>query len=109
MEKTTKKLTKPQVGHIAKLANLPLTNKEAEKFATQLSEVIDYNMDHLKGIDVEDVDPTIHVTGVVSVRRDETEVGLETSQALKNAEKTHNDFFEVDAILDIPTDKKEQK
>ena len=35
-------LTKDEVKHVAKLANLPLTSEEEEKYSGQLSKILDY-------------------------------------------------------------------
>ncbi len=75
------KLDKKQVEHIAKLARLGLTDKEKEKFAEQLSSILDY-VEQLNGVDTEKVEPTSHITGLESVtRQDEVE---EVDQEVKD-------------------------
>ena len=96
-----KKITLEQVRHVAKLANIPLTEKEQKKFSKQLSDVIDYNITLLNKISTEGVEPTAHVSGAVNVlRSDDTEPGLTSNQALQNTKSQHNNFFRVKAILE---------
>ena len=98
-----KRIDLEEVKHVVKLANLPLTDQEIKKFTSQLSEVIGYNMSLLEKVDTKGVEPTAHITGVSNVlREDETEPSLTSKEALQNAKETHNDFFKVKAILDLP-------
>ena len=64
------KLTKQQVEHVAKLARLGLSEKEVEKFQTQLSGILDY-VELLNEVDTEGVEPTAQVTGLVNVTRED--------------------------------------
>ena len=98
-----KRINFEEVKHVVKLANLPLTDSEIRKFTSQLSEVIDYNMSLLEKVETKDVEPTAHVTGISNIlREDETEPSLTSQEALQNAKETHNNFFKVKAILDLP-------
>lgn len=57
---------------IIKLANLPLTEEEEEKYSQQLSAILDY-IDQLNQVDTENIEPTFNVTGLSNVvREDET-------------------------------------
>jgi aspartyl-tRNA(Asn)/glutamyl-tRNA(Gln) amidotransferase subunit C len=98
-----RKISLEEVKHVATLANLPLTESEIKKFASQLSEVIDYNMTLLEKVETKGVEPTAHITGISNIlREDETQPNLTSQEALQNAKKTHNNFFKVKAILDLP-------
>lgn len=67
-------LTKDEVKHIAKLARLNLTEDEIEKYAKQLSGILDY-FEVLKEVDTEKVKPIAQITGLENVKRvDEVEV-----------------------------------
>ncbi len=94
------KLTKDQVKHVAKLANLPLTDAEVTKFEGQLSETLDY-VDQLNKINTAGVEPTSQVTGLENVLRDdETRPSLSQDEALQNTKSKQNGFFKVKAILE---------
>lgn len=96
-----KKISLEEVKHIAKLANLPLNDTELKKFASQLSQVIDYNISLLDKVSTKDVEPTAHVSGAENIfRADEAEPGLKVDEALQNAKETHNGFFKVASILE---------
>ena len=61
-------LTKDQVKYIAKLARLGLTEAEVEKFAPQLSGILDY-FTVLQEVNTDNVEGTSQVTGLQSVTR----------------------------------------
>ena len=91
---------KLNINHIAKLANLPITQAEEKKLETQLEETLTY-VEILKEIDTTKVKPTDHVTGLENItREDKTRPSLSQNEALSNTTKASNGFFEVDAILD---------
>lgn len=56
------KLTKDQVKHVAKLANLPLTSEEEGKYAEQLSKILEY-IEQLNKVDTSNIEPTFNVSG----------------------------------------------
>lgn len=91
---------KINVPHIAKLANLPLTDDETKKFETQLSSILHY-VEKLNNIDAKSVKPTSQITGLENVtRKDKAEVSLTQKEAISNTDKTHKGSFVVDAILE---------
>lgn len=91
---------KIDVSHVAKLANLPLSDEEKTRFEKQLSETLDY-VKQLEEIDTKGVEPTSQVTGLENVtREDEPRPSLSQDEALKNAKSVHNGFVKVPAILD---------
>ena len=101
------KLTKADVAHVAKLANLALTNTELEKFLTQLNEVVNY-ISELSEVDTENVEPTSQTTGLANVTREDSVNAtniLTQDEALSGTDKTHNGLFMVEAILKNKLDK----
>ncbi len=91
---------KIDVKKVAKLANLPLTPEEEEKFGQQLDETLDY-IKTLNEIDTAHVEPTHSVTGLTNVMRpDEPKASLSQDEALQNAKSKQNGFFKVKAIFD---------
>lgn len=69
-------ITKEEVRHIAGLARIGLDEKEIEKFAADLSAVLDW-IEELKEVDVENVEPTAHITGMENRMREDAQVGFE--------------------------------
>ncbi len=91
---------KIDVKHVAKLANLKLSEDEFIKFEQQLEETLKH-IENLKEIPTENITPTNQVTGLENVtREDHAAPSLSQSDALKNTKNGHNGFFKVDAILD---------
>lgn len=96
-----KKISLDEVKHIAKLANLPLSDSELKIFSTQLTQVIDFNASLLNKVSTDGVEPTAHVSGAENIlRADEVEPGLKASEALQNAKNAHNGFLKVKSILE---------
>lgn len=87
------------IDHVAKLAKLKLSKEEKETFEPQLKEVLGY-ISQLEKVDTEKVEPIGHITGQMNVtREDEARPSLSQDDALANAPKTHNGFFQVDAVF----------
>ena len=98
---SSKRLTVEEVRHVAKLANLELTDLETEKFTKDLSEVIDYNVSLMSQVDTSKVEPLYQVNPETNrEREDETLPSLTDGQALKNAGSVYNSFFKVKAVID---------
>jgi aspartyl-tRNA(Asn)/glutamyl-tRNA(Gln) amidotransferase subunit C len=94
------KLTKEEVLHIAKLANLHLTEAEIVKFQKQLSEVLSY-MEILKKVNTAKTNPTTQVTGLTNITRDdEVKASLEVKTALSGSKEKHDNYFKVKAIFE---------
>ncbi len=101
------KLTSEQVKKVSKLANLPLTPEEEEKYSEQLSKVLSY-IEQLNKVDTSlgdeptsDVEPTFNVTGESNVMsEDETGECLTQEDALLNAPKVKNNMFETKGVFE---------
>lgn len=92
------KLKPDQVKHIAKLANLPLSEKEETAFAPQLSKIVDY-FDQLSSVNTSDVEPTFSPVDLENVlREDSAKPSLTQEEALKNAPAVDNGMFIVEKI-----------
>jgi len=85
---------------VAKLANLKLKDDEKTELENQLSSILEY-IEKLNKIKTEDIEETSQVTNLENVEREDTVLpSLSQEQALFNAEKKHNGFFEVEAIFE---------
>lgn len=87
------------VEQLSKLANLPLTEKQKEKFSTQLSKILDF-FGKLQEVDTDNVEPFLGVKGSKPLREDKTKPSLTQNEALSNSKSTHNNLFVIDAIFD---------
>lgn len=91
---------KINVPHVAKLANLPLTDEEIKALEPQLDTTLAY-IDHLNEVDTKNVEPTSQVTGLENVlRQDVAKDSLTQEQALQNAKATHNGLFKVKGVFE---------
>lgn len=94
------KLTSNQVEHVAKLANLPLSSDEEEKYGEQLSKILDY-IDQLNRVDTSQVEPTFNTTGNENViREDVSRESLSQEEALKNAPKVKDGYFATKGVFE---------
>ena len=59
-------LAKKDILHLAKLANLQLTEAEVEKYLNQLEQTLEY-VENMKELDTKNVEPTSHATKVENV------------------------------------------
>ena len=88
------------VRHVAELARLELTDEEVERYARELTSILDY-VAQLQELDLDDVEPTTHVVDLVCrLRPDEVAQPLTREQALANAPAVEQDQFKVPRIIE---------
>jgi aspartyl-tRNA(Asn)/glutamyl-tRNA(Gln) amidotransferase subunit C len=94
------KLSLAQVEHVAKLAQLALTDQEKELFREQLSSILQY-AERLQELDTGDIPPTASVLPLENVmRNDEVQSSLPLADVLTNAPAVENDCFRVPVVLE---------
>ena len=88
------------VGYVAHLARLNLTDEEKVEMQAQLEHILEY-VDQLGEVDVSDVTPTAHAVPVANVlRADEVRPGLETAEVMRNAPRQRDGQFLVPKIVE---------
>ena len=95
------KVTKNEIKHIAKLADLNLSEKQVEKFQKQLSAIVEY-ISHLDEVNTLKIKPTSQTTGLTNIKREDelrNEV-LTVEEALSGTNEIHNNFFKIPAIFE---------
>lgn len=95
------KLTKKEVLHVARLANLPLEEKETGKYLEQLTSIVEF-VGTLNEVDTVKLTETSQTTGLEDVyRKDEVETKsvLSQEEATSGTEAVHNGYFKVKTIL----------
>ncbi len=95
------KITNTQIQHIAKLANIPVSDEEAAKLADGFEKTLETIAD-LKAIDTTGVTPTSQVTGLENVWREDIADEKRTftqKEALANAKATYNGYFVVPRLI----------
>ena len=100
------KLSKTDVGHVANLAKLDLTETEINKFLPQLSQILEH-ISELGKVDTADIIPTSQTTGLTNVFREDEVKPSSTDQdgALSGTDNIYNGYFKVGAILSERSDK----
>ena len=96
------KLSLDDVRHLAKLANLKLTDKGIEELLPSVSSFLQY-VSKIKSLDTESVEETSQITNLENVFREDVvddERMLTQEEALSNCKKKHNGYFMVDAIFE---------
>ena len=89
-------LSRDQVLHVAKLARLELSDEELDRYAGELSKVVDW-IDKISELgDMADVEPTSHVVALSNqLREDEPRPSLPVEKALDQAPDHDETGFRV--------------
>ena len=93
------KLTIEEVEHIAALARLELTDDEKQRYAEQLSDILDYAA-RLDELATDEIPPTASVLDMqLRLREDHARPGLSPDDVLRNAAKTQDEQFQVPPVF----------
>ena len=93
-------LTPEDVLHIAHLARVGLAESDVEKFATQLSGIIDH-FEALAAVPTDDVEPTAHTLPLANIMRaDDVEASLTRDEVVANAPEEEEGHLRVRAVLE---------
>jgi len=89
------------IPHIANLARIELTDDEASRFDSQLSQILEY-VEKLKELDVSDIEPTAHAYPVFDVVREDVadDKSFTAEEALSNAPAQAQNQFKVPKVMD---------
>lgn len=92
------KLTKDQVRHVAKLANIPLETGDEERYSSQLSKVLEH-IDKLNQIDTLSIIPVYNASLNTNITRpDEVGTSLTQDEALMNASDHKNGYIATKGV-----------
>jgi len=88
------------IQHVAKLANLSLSDPEVDRFASELGRIVGY-IEQLDSLDTRDVPPTANVSvDRAPGRRDEIAPSLDRDEVLAQAPEVESDGFAVPAFVE---------
>ncbi len=88
------------VGYVAKLACVDLTDEETRLFQGQLDQILHY-VEQLNELDVKDVEPTAHAIPIYNVlRKDELGTSLNHNDVMANAPASTDGQIRVPKIID---------
>jgi len=92
-------VTIKDVEHIAELARLEFNEKEKEKLAHELNDILKY-IEKLNELDTSTVEPLSHVIELSNVFRDDVaKPSIPPEDALKNAPAKTEAFFKVPKVI----------
>jgi len=97
----TKNLSREEIIHLGKLADLKLSDKEIKKYQEQLAKTLDY-VKNLNELDTTKVSTTQYNTSVKNINFEDgikNEKGLTQEEALKNSSKSKKGYFFVKKIM----------
>ena len=92
---------KIDVKHVAKLANLKISDPDIKKFEKQLSSILDH-INKLQEVNTEKVEETSQITGLENVTRDDVANSSRTlsqDEALSGTSSKQNGLFKVKGVL----------
>ena len=93
------KLSKAEIEHIASLARLGLTEEEKEKYAEQLSSILDY-VEKLNKLNTDKIEQIAHITGAENVMiSDEIKNKPDRDNLLKNSPDKEKGFIKVKSVF----------
>jgi len=94
------KLTREDILKLAQLARLELSDEEVEEYSRELTAILDY-VEQLSAVDVEGLEPTRQVSGLVNVTRaDEIkDYGYDTADLLAIVPEVKDGQIKVKRIL----------
>lgn len=94
------KISDGDLGHLAELARLNLSESEAEAYHRDLNAVLEY-VETLRDLDTQKVEPMSHVLKLTNLwREDEPVESKEAAPIISNAPNREKDFFKVPKILE---------
>lgn len=92
-------ITKKEVQHIAGLARIGMEEQELEKFSTDLSAILNW-AEQLREVDVDNVEPTAHITGMENMIKDDIEKDFSNKTGIVNLFPESKDGYnKVKSIL----------
>lgn len=95
-----KTISKKEVQKIAQLARLELTDAEVDRYAGELSAILDY-VGSLSEVDTENVEATSQVAGLSNVMREDTVDACDNPiELVEMAPKHENNLVKVKAVFD---------
>jgi aspartyl-tRNA(Asn)/glutamyl-tRNA(Gln) amidotransferase subunit C len=93
-------LTPEDVDHVAALARLGISPAERQRFAEQLSGILDH-FRALQALDTKDIAPTAQIQNLRNVMRpDVARPSLPRDVIMANAPREEDGFFRVQAVLE---------
>lgn len=98
--KGQKTKAKIDINHIAKLANLPLSEQEKRVYEGQLTKILDY-VEQIESVDTKSIEATFNVSTNKNVtRKDTVNKGLTQDEALANVGNKKDGFVVTKGVFE---------
>jgi aspartyl-tRNA(Asn)/glutamyl-tRNA(Gln) amidotransferase subunit C len=94
-------LSKEEIQHIAGLARVGVSEKDVENYQHDLSEILDY-FKKLDELDVSEVEPIGHITGMQNVFRSDSDQDFGTlgrESIMQNTPEEKEGYIKVKSVL----------
>ena len=94
------KISEDEIKHIAKLASLSLTEDEIQRYAKDLTDILEM-ANLVNNVNTDNVDETIGINGLYNVfRKDEIKSCSKRDELLANAPSQDEGMFRIPKVLD---------
>ena len=92
-------ISKDEIIHIAKLANLNLSEEEIERYAKDMTDILEF-ADIVNNLNTDKIKETIGINGEYNVfRKDEIKQGISRDKLLKNAPSQDDGMFRIPKVI----------
>lgn len=92
-------ISKEEIIHIAKLANLNLTEEEIAMYAENMTDILEF-AEVVNSLDTDNIKETIGINGEYNVfRKDEVKQDVSKDELLKNAPSQDEGMFRIPKVI----------
>ncbi len=92
-------ISKEEIVHIAKLANLNLTEEEIAMYAENMTDILEF-AEVVNSLDTDNIKETIGINGEYNVfRKDEVKQDISKDELLKNAPSQDEGMFRIPKVI----------
>jgi aspartyl-tRNA(Asn)/glutamyl-tRNA(Gln) amidotransferase subunit C len=94
-------LSKEEIINVAKLARVGVSDEDVEKYQHDLSDILDY-FKKLEEVDVAEVEPIGHITGMQNKFRNDDKVDfgkIGIGEIMANAPEVKDEYIKVKSVL----------
>lgn len=92
------KISREEIIHIAKLANLNLTDAEIDKYTNDMEDILNF-ANTVNNVNTEGVDETIGTDSYNVFRKDEVKECTDREELLKNAPSQDEGMFRIPKVI----------
>ena len=92
-------ISKEEIIHIAKLAILNLTEDEIEKYAKDMTDILEF-AEIVNNLDTNEIKETVGINGEYNVfRKDEIKPSMDRDELLKNSPSSEDGMFRIPKVI----------